>query len=195
MVSPSIVPFSQLEDESRRLHEIFSAEYNTCISNLMVYNLTCKKVNKSLCTWKYTFHSGCKSALAFTLSAVRSPKLNIVFNWKLRSRWTQQPWWDLISLVSNLEASAIQRRSTLRHRNWIQIMLPSFTTDSPDTICKLNFLPWQSKNEYDQLLSENPSCILTPATSAAILASRNGNSNDNDTQDWSTHWRLETIEF
>ena len=79
VVSPSIVPFSQLKDE-RRLHEIFSAEYNTCISNLMVYNLTCKKVNKSLCTWKYTFHSGCKSALAFTLSAVRSPKLNIVFN-------------------------------------------------------------------------------------------------------------------
>jgi hypothetical protein len=62
-------------------------------------------------------------------------------------------------------------------------MLPSFTTDSPDTICKLNFLPWQSKNEYEQLLSENPSRILTPATSAAILASRNGNSNDNDTQD------------
>ena len=52
--------------------------------------------------------------------------------------------------------------------------------DSPDTICKLNFLPWQSKNEYEQLLSQNPSCILTPATSAAILANRDGNSNDND---------------
>ena len=42
-------------------------------------------------------------------------------------------------------------------------------TDSPDTICKLNFLPWQCKNEYEQLINDNPSCILSPATSAASL--------------------------
>ena len=52
-------------------------------------------------------------------------------------------------------------------------------TDSPDTICKLNFLPWQCKNEYEQLINDNPSCILSPATSAAVLASQEVSSNVN----------------
>ena len=53
--------------------------------------------------------------------------------WYFRSRWTQQPWWDLILSVSKVEASAIQRWGTLRLLNLIPILWRSFTKTARPT--------------------------------------------------------------